>query len=270
MTTQPNSKDKKGGLAMYLRSQAAYKNTRLIRTWSKYYMHTCTKAGNAQVHIFQLYIPPDTNKEGREAIFRHLIFALDYEIHRAAGENHVIVTGDFNREGMKDMQHIATARGYSSVPTATRGIGTELDATYVSQGVSIMHSQSIFTTHSDHALTVTGLQITTSNKWVEYQVSVPISSNELRMMLRNKENRKAMESYDAETDGPFRNKAVLPIESKKQWVTFGARPPTTFVPKGDFDPYGAARAAERINAKKALMLKLWKEKKMNKVWGLVR
>lgn len=162
------------------------------------------------MHIFHLYIPPDANKEGREAIFRHLIFALDYEIHRAAGENHVVVTGDFNREGMKDMQHIATARGYSSVPTATHGVGTELDATFVSKDVAITHSLSKFTTHSDHALTITGLRITTSNKWVDYQVSVPISTNELRMMLRNKENRKVMENYDAETDGPFSRLAVLP------------------------------------------------------------
>lgn len=65
-TTQPSSKNKKGGLAMYLRSQQAYKSTRLVRTWSKYYMHTCVKAGNAQVHIFNMYIPPDFLKDERE------------------------------------------------------------------------------------------------------------------------------------------------------------------------------------------------------------
>jgi hypothetical protein len=96
------------------------------------------KLGNALVHMFTLYIPPDFAKEKRVGIFRHLLHALDLEIGQAKGPNHVIITGDFNKDGLTDMKAIAAARKLTQISTATRGVGIELDATFVSEGITMI------------------------------------------------------------------------------------------------------------------------------------
>jgi hypothetical protein len=64
--------------------------------------------------------------------------------------------------------------------------------------------------------------------------------------------------------------AVIGNKQKKMWIRFGGRPPTAYTPKGDYDPNECRRAAERINAKKAQMVRFWHEKRHNKLWTMVR
>jgi endonuclease/exonuclease/phosphatase family metal-dependent hydrolase len=109
-----------------------------------------------------MYVPPGITKDERAQIFRHLLYAVDYEIHKAAGENHVVVTGDFNKEGLADMKKIAEVRGLHHIPTATTGWGAELDGTFVSKGLTIAHSETYWSPgHSDHAWTNTRIKFKT-------------------------------------------------------------------------------------------------------------
>ena len=85
--------------------------TKIARKWSNYYLHVITRVNNANIHQFTIYIPPNFNKEQRFNILKNLTYELDCSINKSAGLNHVIVTGDFNIEGMKEMELIANTRG---------------------------------------------------------------------------------------------------------------------------------------------------------------
>ena len=263
-----NGNDLKGGVATWIRSTAACRTTHLAREWSKYYIHTITRFGSAQVHNFNIYIPPDAKKADREHILRNLLFAMDKEVTQAQGENHVIVTGDFNVNGLKDMVVIAGHRGLSHIATCTRK-GKELDAIFVSSGITVKSQTATTHTNSDHDFLIAQCEISVSSQWVDYAITVPISVAEKRQRLQNPDNRKLLESYEFKA-GPFKDIAKMGHVTKREYVRFGHRPPVSYMPKGDFDPLSETRAASILNQKRQEIIILWKQGKMKKAWVRIR
>lgn len=174
-----NGTDLKAGVATWIRSTTALRQTHLAREWSKFYIHTITRLGSAQVHNFNVYIPPDANKADRGHILRNLLFAMDKEVAIAKGENHIIVTGDFNKNGLQDMLHIAKHRGLNQIATSTRK-GKELDAIFVSSGITITSQQVVTHSNSDHDYMIAQCEITVSTEWIDYAITVPITTTEKR------------------------------------------------------------------------------------------
>jgi hypothetical protein len=207
------------------------------------------KKGNALIHFFNIYCPPDFNKEERAKIFRNLLYAIDFEIKKANGVNHIVVTGDFNMEGMKDMLAIAATRGLTRVATSTHGLGSELDAIFVSKDIKLIQQESnLFNNLSDHAWIVATLQVAVTHTWTDYMVEVPIPMGEKRTKLRSNQNRRRMAGYNLH-DGPFALFADLGPKTKRVHIRFGGKPPSGFMPT---DPeYGTTSSARIIGIMKA-------------------
>lgn len=91
--------------------------------------------------MFTIYIPPDFGSIKRFEILKELTYQLDGCIKLAKGLNHVVISGDFNQNGMKDMEIIAKGRGLRKVAMETRG-DSELDAIYVSESVELIKQQA--------------------------------------------------------------------------------------------------------------------------------
>lgn len=166
------------------------------------------------------------------------------------------------------MINIAHHRGLSHIATSTRK-GKELDAIFVSKGVTITSQSATTHTNSDHDYMIAQCEITVTSAWVDYAITVPISMSEKRQRLQNKENRELLEKYEFKA-GPFKTIAKMGHTTKREYVRFGHRPPVSFMPKGDFDPLSETRAAAILNQKRQEITVLWKQNKMKKAWVKIR
>jgi hypothetical protein len=173
--------------------------------------------------VFNLYIPPDVNEFGRFCVFKYLIYALDNEINRSKGMNHIIVAGDFNVDGMKEMEVIAKTRGLTRMATATRK-GAELDAVWVSESVKIM-SQEVGEGSSDHLWVRACLKFPTKEKeWIDYCITEEVGTGIIRSRLQNRENLELLKDYDLAKE-PFAARAKLGDTKRKIYIKLGNKPP---------------------------------------------
>ena len=200
--------------------------------------------GAALIHNMCVYVPPGLNAEQRMHILRNVLWVLDFEVNRANGLHHVIVSGDFNLEGMKDMRLIAAARNLKEIASATRN-SNQLDAVFVSAGVEITQQITTKSGLSDHCHILTKLKFPITHAWVNYAIEVPITTTTKRNRLRNATNRQLLNNYSL-YDGPFALKAQLGQLTQQQSVHFGTRPPTAFHPRLEHDNCSAARIAGLI------------------------
>jgi hypothetical protein len=227
------------------------------RKYSNYYLHTITRVNHANLHIFTMYIPPDFNAADRFNILKQLTFALDNEIAIAKGLNHFVIGGDFNINGMKEMELIAHNRGLKKVAMTTRG-ENELDAIFVSNSIEICHQESMESKKSDHAWITMTMAFDTATKFVEYQIEEQVGNSVIRARLKNKVNKEKLNSYRIE-QGPFKDIAVLGELTKKVFIKFGKAPPKAYLPDFNrtFEEYRYIQ--EKINKKRAAILSEFKK-----------
>jgi len=112
-----------------------------MRKYSNYFLYTVTRINHANLHNFTVYIPPDWKAQDRQVIYNELLWAIDTQIERAKGINHYIITGDFNKAGIREMQIIAQERGMTKIDCITRG-DNELDAIFVSRDILIKQQET--------------------------------------------------------------------------------------------------------------------------------
>jgi hypothetical protein len=105
------------------------------------------------------------------------------------------------------MQVIAAALGFTKIGTITRK-GAELDAIIISSGLQIASQVARYYPLSDHNIITATLKFTYKGYWIDYAVTVPFTTNELRMRLQNKTNRNLLDTYQLKS-GPFKDKAQM-------------------------------------------------------------
>ena len=169
------------------------------------------------------------------------------------------------------MLKIAETRGLTRIATATHGIGAELDAIFVSKDIKLIQQESSHNDKlSDHAWIVATLQVAVTNTWTDYMVEVPIPMGEKRTKLRNRENRKRMAEYNF-NDGPFANFANLGPKTKRVYIRFGGKPPSSFMPTDpEYCPSSSARIIGIMKARTNRIKTLWEQNKKKNAWAMLR
>jgi hypothetical protein len=122
--------------------------------------------------------------------------------------NHYIISGDFNKGGIKDMNDFTTNRGIHKVEVQTRNLN-ELDAIYCSEGIEIVSMISGYDRDiSDHAWIKAKLRMTTECAYTDYLVEEDVTMGIIRQRLASENNVKKRAEYSL-FDGPFKNFALL-------------------------------------------------------------